>query len=250
MIDSRDIPITISASMTIGDPDTDAPAAPVFMTAVGGIRDTVGIARAHSTSDGLHLSVEITHTAAAAIDFGSAIAEHVSIDGGDHDGHELTGWRLADIEFSRRMITASVNSSGWDDMPLAGREVEWDGDAAAQRVAAACDIDGDSPDWGCYASAFLYQDDDADPETVGAYGMGIADEIDGQRVIVPRGVFAAAGVLQGAMGGIDAPEDQIEQMRGVLDGVYARMAVEFDDSSLVAPWSQDQDQSDDDQSES
>lgn len=117
-------------------------------------------------------------------------------------------------------LVASVRTSGWADMPIADEGRAWDGSAAADRVFAWA-TDGDTTDWSRYARAFLRKDDDANPETRGAYGFGIADVIDGTLTIVPRGVFAAAAAVQGARTG-SAPEDA-EGMKRVLRSLYARM---------------------------
>lgn len=117
-------------------------------------------------------------------------------------------------------LTASVRTSGWSDMPLAEESRDWDGDAAAGRVFSWA-TDGGTTDWGRYARAFLRKDDDADPETKGAYSFGIADVVDGTLTIIPRGVFAAAAAVQGARTGT-APEDA-NGMKRVLSGIYKRM---------------------------
>lgn len=117
-------------------------------------------------------------------------------------------------------IVASVRSSGWSDMPIADESHAWEGSAAADRVLAWA-TEGDTTDWSRYARAFLRRDDDADPETKGAYSFGIADVIDGTLTIVPRGVFAAAAAVQGARSG-EAPEEA-EAMKSVLRGIYDRM---------------------------
>jgi hypothetical protein len=136
-------------------------------------------------------------------------------------------------------ITAAVRKTGWSDLPLADRGLEWDGPAAEKNVADDAGIGGDSPDWGRYAEAFLYADEEADPETKTAYGFQIADIIDGTLTIVPRAVFAVAGVLQGARGGTTIPEADQEAMKGVVDGLYGRMADEFDDPEITTPWAEE-----------
>lgn len=237
MSEVRDIPITPTGPIPLGEPDTDAPAAPVLMATPTG-RRTVGIARIRPGRDRLTAALEVTGDIAAALDFGSVIASSVATSGGDSDGHAIDGWALHEIEIARRTVTCAVRREGWSEMPIAPRDREWDAAAADQRISEACGIGGDDPDWDCYGSAFLYRDEDADPDTKGAYKMGIVDIIDGTRSIVPRGAFAAAGVLQGSRGGVDAPADQIDQMRSVLDGVYERMADQFDDETIVPPWSE------------
>ncbi len=134
------------------------------------------------------------------------------------------------------LTAAEVRSSGWTALPFAPREHGWDGDAAVQRIAQDCGIGGDSPDWDCYASAFLYRYVDENPETQGAYGFGIVDIVDGQRTIVPRAVFAVANILQGGYGGTTIPAQAQSRMKTIVGSLYKRMAKQFDDPSITAPW--------------
>src|SRR5512136_788725 len=134
------------------------------------------------------------------------------------------------------VITAAVRSSGWDSLPFAARDLEWDGTQADRNVSEWAGLNGDNPDWEKFASAHLYQDDQANPETKGAYGFQIADIIDGKLTIVPRGVFTVAAVLQGSMGGTKIPQADQDAMKTVVGRIYERMAKEFDDDSIVAPW--------------
>lgn len=132
-------------------------------------------------------------------------------------------------------LTASIRSEGWSDMPVYPADTAWDGAAAAQRVFDWAS-DGDVTDWSRYARAFLYQNDDGDPETKGAYGFGIADVTGGQLAIVPKAVYAAAGALSGARGGTTIPEEDQERMRSVIRSLYDHIAEELDDDSIEAPF--------------
>lgn len=136
-------------------------------------------------------------------------------------------------------ITAAVRKTGWSDMPLAERDMAWDGTAAEKRIADNAGIGGDNPNWDRYASAFLYQDDEANAETKGAYGFQIADLVDGTQRIIPRAVFAVAGVLQGARGGTTIPQADQDAMKSVVEGLYNRMAEEFQDDTIVVPWAEE-----------
>ena len=78
-----------------------------------------------------------------------------------------------------------------------------------------------------------------DPETKGAYGFPIVDVVEGARQIVPRAVFTVAGVLQGSMGGTVIPQADQDAMKTVVEGLYARMAEEFDDDTIIAPWAEE-----------
>lgn len=137
-------------------------------------------------------------------------------------------------------LTASVTSEGLTGLPVAGSDVAWDGPGAAQRVASWAGVDGpDAGDaeWAKYGSAFLYRDDSADPHTVGAYKLGVADVRDGELMLIPRGVYAVAGVLAGARGGADIPEAQQDTLKGAVRGLYDHLADALDDDAIKAPFS-------------
>lgn len=132
-------------------------------------------------------------------------------------------------------ITASVRSGGWSSMPVADAGTKWDSTAAAKRVLAWA-TSGDTTDWKKYSKAFLYQDDQANAETEGAYGFGIADVIGGQLELVPKGVYSAAGVLNGAMGGTKIPQADQDAMKTVLGKVYKHLASALGDDTITAPF--------------
>jgi len=136
-------------------------------------------------------------------------------------------------------LVASVRSDGWADMPVAEADVEWDGTAAADRVAewaGTNEEDAGQDAWDKYASAFLYQDSDADPMSKGAYKLGVADVLDGDLHIIPAAVYAVAGVLNGARGGADIPEAQQEELKSVVTGLYKHLAGALDDDTIEAPF--------------
>jgi hypothetical protein len=147
------------------------------------------------------------------------------------------------------VITAAVRRTGWDSLPVAPDTHPWDGPGAAERIARDCGIDDTdvTPDdtadaWACYASAFLYRDDNADERTKGAYKLGVLDIVDGRRQLVPRGVFAVAGVLRGARGGADIPAEQQRELRSAVAGLYDHINEELDTDHVV-PWDDDDDRS-------
>ncbi|MFI7467443.1 phage minor head protein [Nonomuraea sp. NPDC049646] len=131
--------------------------------------------------------------------------------------------------------------SGDLQLPLhEDRDTAWDGGQAASRVLAWATDDQDRVDADRLGRAFLWRDPDADPATLAAYKLGIADVFtsDGtERLeIVAAGVFAAAGALQGARGGVDIPATEQEELRGRLDDLYERMAEFYEDPALAPPW--------------
>jgi hypothetical protein len=137
------------------------------------------------------------------------------------------------------LTAAGVRSSGWDDLPVAGADVEWDGTAAAGRVAEWAGVDAQdagADTWEMYGRAFLWQDPDADPMTKGSYGLGVADIVGGELTLIPRGVYAVAGILNGARGGADIPEAQQESLKGVVRGLYDKIASALEDDTIEAPF--------------
>jgi hypothetical protein len=119
--------------------------------------------------------------------------------------------------------------TSFQDLPLADRDREWDGDAAEKRVRRWAGAD-DGPN-AKYRDAHVWYDADQKDE-FGSYKLLIADVLDGRLTAVPRGVMAAAGVMQGARGGVDLPENDIDRVKSHLAKYYDKM----DDT---APWERD-----------
>jgi hypothetical protein len=114
----------------------------------------------------------------------------------------------------------------FQDLPLADRDREWDGDAAEARVRSWADAeDGPTPE---YRDAHVWYDSD-NKQNFGAYKLLIADVIDGKLHAVPRGVMAAAAVMQGSRGGVDLPGDDIDRVKSHLAKYYAKIGD-------TAPW--------------
>lgn len=128
----------------------------------------------------------------------------------------------------------------YQDLALEGRDREWDVDEAEARVRswAGGGEDLDEMDWEAYRRAFVWFDTEA-PEDVGSYKLPIADVVDGELRAVPRAIFAASAVVQGARGGVDIPDDDMPGVRSHLESYYGKMRDAFDDEEIVAPWNDD-----------
>ena len=116
--------------------------------------------------------------------------------------------------------------TAFGDFPLADRDREWDGDAAEKRVRAWAKAQ-DEPNEK-YRDAHVWYDADA-KENFTAYKLLIADVIDGRLKAVPRGVFAAAAVMQGSRGGVDVPDKDRDRIKSHLAKYYAKL-------DETAPW--------------
>ena len=126
------------------------------------------------------------------------------------------------------------SASGASDLPIAPRDTTWDAAAADKRVQEYAG-GKDNMDWEKYAKAFFYVDE-TNKELLGSYKLGFADVIDGSLVAVPKGIFAVAGVLNGARGGADIPESDAMEIKDKVSAYYDRLAKEFNDDSIKAPF--------------
>jgi HK97 family phage prohead protease len=119
------------------------------------------------------------------------------------------------------------------DLKLAPRERSWDRAAADKRVRAWAGAD-EKPN-AKYRRAFFWFDSEA-ADTFGAFKLQFADIIEGSLVAVPRGVFACAGAIQGARGGVDIPAGDVPSVKAHIGKYYAKMRREWDDDTIQPPW--------------
>ena len=110
--------------------------------------------------------------------------------------------------------------TAFGDLPLADRDRSWDGDAAEKRVRAWAKAQ-DEPNEK-YRDAHVWYDADS-KDNFTAYKLLIADVVDGKLVAVPRGVMAAAAVMQGSRGGVDLPRNDIDRVKSHLAKYYRKM---------------------------
>ncbi len=74
-----------------------------------------------------------------------------------------------------------------------------------------------------YRRVHLWYDAD-NKDNYTAYKLLIADVVDGKLVAVPRGIMAAAGIMQGARGGVeDVPQKERTRIKNHLAKYYAKM---------------------------
>jgi hypothetical protein len=116
--------------------------------------------------------------------------------------------------------------TSFQDLLLADRERQWDGSAAEKRVRAWAGAQ-DEPNEK-YRDAHIWYDADT-KENFGSYKLLVADVVDGRLLAVPRGVMAAAAVMEGSRGGVDLPAKDVQRVKSHLAKYYAKM----DDT---APW--------------
>src|SRR5579875_301593 len=106
------------------------------------------------------------------------------------------------------------------DLPLADRDRRWSVDAAERRVRRWAGAK-ERPN-ARYRRAFVWYDGDA-RDNFSSYKLPIADVVDGQLVAVPRAVFNAAAVVQGARGGVELPERELQRVKAHLARYYRKL---------------------------
>lgn len=112
-------------------------------------------------------------------------------------------------------MLASVTGSV--DLPVAPRDTEWDGTAALRRM-----VEAGVAERGC-----AYQEDGTDGTAASHFKLPYADVgPDGSLLIIPKGVSAAIGALNGARGGVDIPENEINAVQARLEEVSAHVSEE------------------------
>ena len=116
--------------------------------------------------------------------------------------------------------------SAFQDYPLADRDREWDGSAAEKRIRAWAGAE-DGPNQK-YRDAHVWYDS-AKKDNFTAYKLLIADVVDGRPHAVPRAIMAAGNVMEGARGGADLPEQDIDRVKSHLAKYYAKLGES-------APW--------------
>lgn len=116
--------------------------------------------------------------------------------------------------------------TAFQDLPMAARDREWDGDAAEKRVRSWAGAE-DEPNER-YRDAHVWYDADK-KDNFTAYKLLIADVVDNRLVAIPRGVITAGNVMQGSRGGVDLPKKDIDRVRSHLAKYYAKMGDQ-------APW--------------
>lgn len=141
--------------------------------------------------------------------------------------NEVDLWEVSLVTFpanDRARVSAVKANVPFQDLPLADRGRPWDGAAAEKRVRqwAGGGTSLQDMDWTKYRRAFLWYDSE-NAENVTSYKLGVADIINGELTAVPRGIFAAAGVLMGARGGVDIPADAQRRAISHLERYYSKM---------------------------
>ncbi|MGY4647751.1 hypothetical protein [Mycobacterium sp. URHB0021] len=116
-----------------------------------------------------------------------------------------------------------MSVTSFQDFPLADRDRKWDGDAAEKRVRKWAGAQ-EGPN-AKYRDAHVWYDSDK-KDNYTSYKLLIADVVDDELEVVPRGVMAAGAIMDGARGGVDLPKNDIDRVRSHLAKYYEKMGEE------------------------
>ncbi|MEE6178032.1 hypothetical protein [Mycobacterium sp. 050134] len=119
-----------------------------------------------------------------------------------------------------------MSVAAFQDLPLADRDRKWDGDAAEKRVRKWAGAE-DAPNEK-YRDAHVWYDGEK-KDNFTAYKLLIADVIGGELKAVPRGIMAAGAIMDGARGGVNLPEKDVDRVKGHLAKYYKKM-------DEIPPW--------------
>lgn len=118
------------------------------------------------------------------------------------------------------------------NFPFAARDYEWDATEAEKRIKEYTESENEPA--ASYNKYFMYFDNGRS-KFFDAYKLLFVDIIDGEPHIVPRAIFAIAGVLEGAREGVNIPEQDKSKIKEIINNIYIAMAKEFNDPSLTSP---------------
>jgi len=153
---------------------------------------------------------------------------------------ELRMWEGSVVTFPANELTRVTNvkaACGSTDWPLGERNAPWDGARAHREILAWATSENGDLDTAKMKSVHFYVDDESD-DRAGDYKMPFCFIRNGNPVAMPKGIMTCAAVLQGAMGGGEFG-DADEAMKTRIASYYKKMANEFNDKTITAPWDND-----------
>src|SRR5579859_2551658 len=133
---------------------------------------------------------------------------------------------------------AQKGASGKATWPLGERDAAWDGGAAHKRIVAWATKADDSVDTGKLKSVHFFSPDGDAAENVSDYKLLFCDVVGGDIKAMPKAIFACAG-SHGVESTTGISDSDKAAIKGKISAYYKRMAKEFDDDSIVAPWDKD-----------
>lgn len=114
-------------------------------------------------------------------------------------------------------------ASGKTSWPLADRATKWDAGQATKDIEAWA-----NGDWNKVAQCFFWIAE-SPPTKLDDCKLPFVANVGGKMQAIPQGVISCAGVLQGAMGGVDIPSDDMDTVKTKVASYYKKM-------DMTPPW--------------
>jgi HK97 family phage prohead protease len=114
-------------------------------------------------------------------------------------------------------------ASGKTSWPLADRATTWESGQATKDIEAWA-----NGDWNKVASCFFWIAT-SPPTKLDDCKLPFVANVGGQMKAVPQGIISCAGVIQGAMGGVDIPSDDLDAVKTKVKSYYTKM-------DMTPPW--------------
>lgn len=142
------------------------------------------------------------------------------------------------VETAAAAPDTTKTATGSANWPLTDRDVAWDNGEATKAIETWADGDA-----GKLASVHFYKDPAVDGTQIGAYKLLFCDVFGGKVKAVPKGIFACAG--SHGVDAADIPAADKDSIHGKISAWYKKMAKEFNDDTIVAPWDAKKDTAED-----
>ena len=124
------------------------------------------------------------------------------------------------------------------DLPLAPQGTVWNSPQAKKRVRVWAGADEGLTTPAIqkkYRDCFFWYDR-ANPDLFSSYKLPFSDIIGGKLTAVPRGIFAAAGAMRGARGGVDIPAADRPGVIRHIERYYTKMGLDSPFTKSLQNW--------------
>lgn len=120
-------------------------------------------------------------------------------------------------------IDSEEKSTNFTMYPFADEATKWDSNKAVSDIRANTGSE-EEPSKN-YRKGFMYYDPE-NADKFGGYKLPYVYYMDGGFKIVPRAIYAIAGVLAGARGGVNIPDGDKSAIKGYINRVYKKLGRE------------------------
>lgn len=160
------------------------------------------------------------------LSIGFSVNENFTDDDGINNLTDVSLWEISAVTEpmnTEANILEVKTATKFKNLPLAAQDRPWSSAAAIARVRQFTGSQESAS--ATYKNAFFWFDGE-NANNLTAYKLPFADVIDGKLTAVPRGIFAAAGAMRGARGGVDIPEAERTWVIRHINKYYDKMGLD------------------------